>query len=100
MHLRRVKYQDVLLTVAASPDAESAGPTGQGVSLCFSVGTPADVDCLAAQAKRHPASILEGPVKRPWNVRELVLSDPDGYRIVLSGGPVDEKRFEHVFPQP
>jgi catechol 2,3-dioxygenase-like lactoylglutathione lyase family enzyme len=97
VHLRREKYQDPLLTPAAGIDADFAGPAGRGVSLCFSVGAPADVDRLAAQAASHRASILEGPINRPWNVRELVLSDPDGYRIILNGGPVEEKRFEEVF---
>ena len=91
VHLRREKYQDILLKPLSA--GEVSGPPGQGVSLCFSVGTPGDVDELASRAAEMGASIGEGPIDRPWNVRELVLNDPDGYHVVLCGGPVAEIDF-------
>ena len=37
-----------------------------------------------------------GPVTRPWNVRDIVVFDPDGYRLVFFA-PVDISRsFEDV----
>ena len=35
--------------------------------------------------RQQDARILEGPLDRPWNVRELVVLDPDGYRLVFNG---------------
>jgi len=30
------------------------------------------------------ARTFEGPVDRPWNTRNVVVRDPDGYRLVFS----------------
>jgi len=39
---------------------------------------------------------VEGPLERPWNVRELTVYDSDGYRIHFLE-PVDtEKSFEEA----
>lgn len=99
IHLRREKHQDILLKPATASDGETSDGRGRGVSLCFSTGAVADVDRLAVRAAERNAAILEGPINRPWNVRELVLSDPDGYRIVLSGGPVEDRNFSGMFPK-
>jgi hypothetical protein len=88
VHLRWVKHADLLLF----PDRGNAlagQSRGVGVALNYS---SADADALAARARRHNARILEGPVDRPWNVRELVLPDPDGYRLVFNGPPVGGER--------
>jgi catechol 2,3-dioxygenase-like lactoylglutathione lyase family enzyme len=82
VHLRWIKYADLLLV----PDRDgslSGVARGEGVSLNF--GGPTDVDALAGRAQAHGARIVEGPVDRPWNVRELVILDPDGYRLVFNG---------------
>jgi len=79
VHLRWVKHADLLLY----PDRDGAladKATGLGVALNYSAG---DVDELARRAREHDATIVEGPVDRPWNVRELVVLDPDGYRLVF-----------------
>jgi uncharacterized glyoxalase superfamily protein PhnB len=81
IHLRWIKYADLLLF----PDREQAlaqAVKGVGVALNFSIG---DVDQLAERARLHGANIIEGPVNRPWNIRELVILDPDGYRLVFYG---------------
>lgn len=81
VHLRWIKYADLLLF----PERESSQvpeAKGIGVALNFSVE---DVDQLAERARRHNARIVEGPVDRPWNIRELVILDPDGYRLVFNG---------------
>jgi len=85
VHLRWVKYADLLLF----PDRDQAlasQPKGIGVALNYST---ADVQQLARRARQHGARIIEGPVNRPWNTCELVLLDPDGYRLVFTGVRVD-----------
>lgn len=97
VHLRREKFQDVLLKPSLAPKAESRDPAN-GVSLCFSVGNLADINRLSKQVVYQDATVIEGPVDRPWNVRELVLEDPDGYCISLSAGPIDHRSFDEILP--
>ena len=42
------------------------------------------VDVLAEQVKAGGANIVSGPLDQPWNVRELTILDPDGYRLVFT----------------
>jgi catechol 2,3-dioxygenase-like lactoylglutathione lyase family enzyme len=97
IHLRRERYQDLLLTPGSAEFFEVAkGEVGRGVSLYFALGGLAEVDALAAHAKAAGATVLEGPLNRPWNNREVVFSDPDGYRLVFGAGPVDDLSFDEV----
>jgi catechol 2,3-dioxygenase-like lactoylglutathione lyase family enzyme len=97
VHLRRQRYQDLLLVPGpADFFTPSRGEVGRGVSLYFAIGGPADVDAFASQATTSGAKVVEGPVNRPWNVREVVFRDPDGYRLVFGGGPLVERQFEEV----
>ena len=99
VHLRREKYQDILFKPADGLNVDpSTKSLGQGVSMCFSVGSVADVNRLGSHAAQLKATIIEGPVDRPWNVREIVLHDPDGYRLAVSGGPIADVNFAEVFP--
>jgi len=95
-HLRWVKYADVLL--GAPRDGQPVPPPrGAGVSLSFNLFDRfgGDLDALAAQARAHGAAVT-GPLAQPWNVRELTVLDPDGYRLVFTN-PVDRgARFEAV----
>jgi catechol 2,3-dioxygenase-like lactoylglutathione lyase family enzyme len=73
VHIRGERYQDLMLIPAGSPVL----PEGFTINLQWK-----DVDLTA---KRAPESnIMEGPADRPWNARELVLIDPDGYKLTLS----------------
>ena len=72
-HLRWRTYADVLL-VPDEGGADSKRVKGAGVGVAPE----------------------EGPVTRPWNTREIVVEDPDGYRLVFFE-PVDvERSFEEV----
>jgi catechol 2,3-dioxygenase-like lactoylglutathione lyase family enzyme len=61
-------------------------PRGSGVSLSFQMleHFEGNVDTLAAQAKAKGANIASGPLDQPWNVRELTVLDPDGYRLIFT----------------
>ncbi len=85
-HLRRLKHQDILLAPRRLPDAAEAG-LGVAITLAFSVEPVdriAEFDAFAARIVRAGADIVEGPVDRPWNTRELAVRDPDGYRLVFT----------------
>lgn len=89
VHLRWVKYADLLIA-APRNGQELPEPRGVGVSLSFSMFERFDgsVDALAKQAREHGAAIVSGPLDQPWNVRELTVLDPDGYRLVFTA-PLD-----------
>ena len=94
VHLRWIKYADLLLF----PDRENSlanRPKGVGVALNYST---ADVEQLAQRARQHNAQIVEGPVNRPWNICELVILDPDGYRLVFNGPRIDgeHRSFDEI----
>jgi len=81
VHLRRGKYQDVLL-VPASGATDSHPQT----SVTLTVQS-ADVETLAARARAAPAldaSSVEGPTNTPWNTRDLRVTDPCGHRLVFT----------------
>jgi catechol 2,3-dioxygenase-like lactoylglutathione lyase family enzyme len=97
LHLRRERYQDLLLAPGAADFFEAAkGEVGRGVSLYFALPGLAEVDALAAHAKAAGTVALEGPVNRPWNIREVVFRDPDGYRLAFGAGPIVSRPFEEV----
>lgn len=75
VHLRWCKYGDVLLRPARVP---AASPAGAGITLNFSA---VEVNDLAARAVAAGASVVEGPLDRPWNTRDVTILDPDGYRL-------------------
>ena len=58
------------------------GDPGRGITLALTVDE--EIDHLAGRARAAGAQILAGPVDRPWNVRELVVADLDGYRLAFS----------------
>jgi catechol 2,3-dioxygenase-like lactoylglutathione lyase family enzyme len=85
VHLRWSKYADLLISLPrdGKPVPE---PRGMGVSLSFQILERFDgsVDALAEQAKVQGANIVSGPLDQPWNVRELTILDPDGYKLVFT----------------
>lgn len=73
VHLRRRKYQDILLVLGQ--------PEGVGGVHLDGTG---ELEALAARAAdAHP----EGPVQTPYGPRELRLTDPHGNRIVFFAAP-------------
>ena len=85
VHLRWSKYADLLIALPRNGKAVPE-PRGAGVSLSFQMLERFDgsVDALAEQAKARGANIVSGPLDQPWNVRELTVLDPDGYRLVFT----------------
>lgn len=83
VHLRRRKYQDLLVVRGVHGETQARE---EGLALRFDAD--GDVDELAARARREPRegrSSIVGPVDTPWNTRELTVTDPEGYRFIFTG---------------
>jgi len=83
VHLRRRKYQDLLLIPTTTGDADAGGS-----SITLSFGCDGEVDALAEQARSAEPlgrSAIVGPVNTPWNTRDLRVTDPAGHRLVFTG---------------
>jgi catechol 2,3-dioxygenase-like lactoylglutathione lyase family enzyme len=105
-HVRKLKYQDLLLVAQGEDFVAGETGLGMGVTVTFAFPEmvsdgPSSIDAFAEELKDAGAAIVEGPVDRPWNTRELVIADPDGYRLVFTSprGVEDadfQKTMEHV----
>ena len=93
-HLRWSKYADLLL----APEVGAAYPAqtkGAGMTLSFLAQTET-IDDMAARLEASGVEIEEGPIDRPWNTRDIVVLDPDGYRLIFFE-PIDTSRtFDEV----
>jgi uncharacterized glyoxalase superfamily protein PhnB len=55
---------------------------GQGFSIMFTTGQ--DVDSVAARIKSAGGKLDSEPADMPWGARIFRLTDPDGYKLVIS----------------
>jgi catechol 2,3-dioxygenase-like lactoylglutathione lyase family enzyme len=78
IHLRWREQADLYL-VALPAGRGLEGRHGAGVLLGFRV-TDAGVDDMASRASTQGATV-DGPTLQPWHTREIVVTDPDGYRL-------------------
>lgn len=96
VHLRRSRYQDVLL-VRARQAREPGIATGVGVLLYFQFEESFEALDTLAERARQAGSIVDGPANTPWNTREVQFLDPDGYRLVFTKGPlVEHKTMDEI----
>ena len=84
VHLRWVKYADLLIT-GSRDGKELTDPKGVGMSLNFGMFDrfDGDIDVFARTARENGAHVI-GPINQPWNVREVTVFDPDGYKLVFT----------------
>ncbi len=78
VHLRWRECADVYL-VSLPPGVNLEGRRGLGVLVGFRTAS-GGIDALSTQALAQGLSV-EGPTAQPWHTRELVVTDPDGYRL-------------------
>lgn len=78
IHLKWGGEADVYL-ITPPPGMKLEGRKGLGVLLGFRAGE-GGVDAVAARASAHGAHV-EGPLVQPWYTREIIITDPDGYRL-------------------
>ena len=81
IHLRRWRYQDILLRRAAPGDGDGPG-IGSGIQLSLAAQYD-ELDALADTARAHGAEVT-GPVDTAWNTRDVSLVSPQGLRIVYT----------------
>ena len=79
VHLRRAKYQDVLVM-----PARGAVVPGTAVAISFAIADADALDALAARIRSLSPDAIDGPTDTPWNAREATVRDPDGNRFVLT----------------
>ncbi len=99
VHLRRNKYQDLLL-VPARADTAATGPSS--LTLSFNAE---EVDTIASRARAAAsvgASAVVGPDNTPWNTRDLKITDPAGHQLVFTArqanpDPEQMKRLQAMF---
>lgn len=80
VHLRRRKYQDILIVQATPERAATAG----GPAISFDAD--GEVDTMAARARAAApvgSAVIKGPIDTPWNTHELHVTDPAGHRLVF-----------------
>ncbi len=87
-HMRGRRYQDVLL-VKGPPESSA----GLGVTLSFAWNE--SVDDLVLRVQSAGGKVIDGPTDRPWNARELVVEDLNGYRLSFSQ-PIADKELGEV----
>ena len=96
VHLRWAKYADLLIT-RPRDGKELPAPKGVGVSLNFNIFDHfgGDIDAFAKHARENGANVI-GPIEQPWNVREVTVLDPDGYRLVFTVPLNVNMKFDEV----
>ena len=75
----RFENQAEVYLVKAPSALEVAGRRGVGVLIGIRVGA-AGVEEVASRARALGVEV-DGPTRQPWHTREIVLADPDGYRL-------------------
>ena len=78
IHLRRWRYQDILVRRAEPPETAVSA----AVQLSFAAEFT-ELDVLATRARATGATV-EGPTDTPWNTRDLAIVSPSGLRVVFT----------------
>jgi catechol 2,3-dioxygenase-like lactoylglutathione lyase family enzyme len=78
LHLRWGGSADVYL-VAIPAGAALQGRRGLGVLVGFRAGAEG-IEAVITRAQKLGAEV-EGPTLQPWHTREILITDPDGYRL-------------------
>lgn len=86
VHLRRWRYQDILIRKA---DADAA--VGSGIQLSFAAEHD-ELDALAASARRSGAERVDGPADTAWNTRDVTVTTPFGLRVTFTARRPEPER--------
>jgi catechol 2,3-dioxygenase-like lactoylglutathione lyase family enzyme len=84
-----MKMENLLLNLvvrSSAPELIEPAPVaapGAGSELMFTIWVD-DVDALAADLTSRGLKLLNGPIDRPWGVRTVAFTDPDGHAWELA----------------
>jgi lactoylglutathione lyase len=78
-HLRWAPHADIML-IEENHTHPAPLTKGTGVTLNFSA-LRESVDAIATRARKHNELQISGQHNRPWNTREVIIIDPNGYRL-------------------
>jgi catechol 2,3-dioxygenase-like lactoylglutathione lyase family enzyme len=78
LHLRWGGAADVYL-VATPAGAALQGRRGLGVLVGFRAGSEG-IQAIVERALKLGVEV-DGPTLQPWHTREILITDPDGYRL-------------------
>jgi predicted lactoylglutathione lyase len=78
VHLRRARYQDVLIRQGAARAASDA------MTVAFAAADAAAVDSLQARVERAGGRVVSPAADTPWNTHDLTVTDPDGNRFTFT----------------
>lgn len=81
VHLRRYRYQDILLVPA---DADPAVRNTTRVSFAHT-GPLDELDTVVEAVAGLGTGEVTGPVTTPWRTVDVEARDPDGHLVVLTG---------------
>lgn len=79
VHLRRAKYQDILLKPAAATDQAK---NSYGIAVTFQAWS--DIDALTKLAKQQGVRVIIEPHDTAWQTRDVTFQDIDGYQITFT----------------
>jgi len=99
-HLRWAPHADIML-IEESANHPITASKGSGVTLNFSA-LRESVDTIADRARNQKVLQISGPHNRPWNTREVIIIDPDGYRLNFTEplrDPIDTEDLVHQLVQ-
>lgn len=86
VHLRRYRYQDLLLVPASPATTPPASePASGGARINFShTGPLDDLDTMVAAAREQSTGTVTGPTPTPWHAVEVEAIDADGHVVVMT----------------
>lgn len=74
---------DIQILIGQDDGAKGVNRTkGQGMSFQFT--TNQSIDDIANRIKANGGALESEPIDTPWGARTFRLSDPDGFRFVIS----------------
>jgi catechol 2,3-dioxygenase-like lactoylglutathione lyase family enzyme len=78
-----VRRDGLVIHLGKSSDGKSAPGSAHRQEAVDAYIWLDDVDALYAELKQRGADIVEGPVQRIYGCREIVVRDPDGFKIAF-----------------
>lgn len=86
VHLRRARYQDVLVR-----QARSTGERSDALVVNFAAADAAAIDALEERVRAAGATIVSPAADTPWNTHDLTVADPDGHRFTFTARAANDQ---------